>query len=526
MNKKQLLELTKINLLYANPQATTKARGSGKSGKKLTRSLINQYLLSGVLFLAIYGFTMMLTDFSRMPGFFTYYVALFGIIAFSQGISVIYNVFFESQDLAGYLPLPFKQVEIFLAKIVVVALTVIPFTIPVLIVFLLTGIRSGVFIGVVVLSGILQFVLFLALIFSICSFIVFGLTRTKFFKKHKKLVTSLLLVVTMGIAVIGILLMNNQTNSIDFEMMDRSAISIFMPFFYTSAAPFSTKGLLSLLGLLTVTVIMLFLIKLTLLPRLYDQLLDASPGISTEKRTYKKNQNLRQLLLNYNFQLIRDPNLIMQVFSNSVLLPVIFIISFAISGGYDLSFLTNRFVGLVFFAGVAFSLLSVNQMSFVANIISLDKENFLFIRSLPLSMERYLREKFRFACGIQLIINSLIALLTGLIFHLPLLHLVSMILGNIFSTYILSMRYFSRDYRLLQLNWTNIGQLFTRGAGNMGMVFTMMGGILVSGILLVAYGVGTMFISFWLLDLPIFLVFFIGLYSWSRHYQQNFWSRF
>ena len=106
MNKRQLLTLTSVNLRYANPQVTDKARKKGKSGTQLTRYLIQQYVLSGFVFLVIYGLTMIALDFSRLPGFFTYYVALFGVLGFSQGISSIFNVFFDSQDLPAYLPLP------------------------------------------------------------------------------------------------------------------------------------------------------------------------------------------------------------------------------------------------------------------------------------------------------------------------------------------------------------------------------------------------------------------------------------
>lgn len=70
MNKRQLLTLTSVNLRYANPQVTDKARKKGKSGTQLTRYLIQQYVLSGFVFLVIYGLTMIALDFSRLPGFF------------------------------------------------------------------------------------------------------------------------------------------------------------------------------------------------------------------------------------------------------------------------------------------------------------------------------------------------------------------------------------------------------------------------------------------------------------------------
>ncbi len=525
MNKSKLLELTKVNLRYANPQTTNKARKAGKSGQKLTRYIINQYLLSGVIFLVIYGMMMFFIDFSKMPGFFTYYVGLFGIIAFSQGISVIYNVFFESQDLAGYLPLPFRQGDIFLAKLIVVALTIIPFTLPALIVFILTGMHAGIFIVLAIFLALLMFALFLSLIFAVCSFIVFGLTRTKFFKKHKKLVTSLLLVLSVGIAVTGILLMQAQSPA-EYGLDDRAPITVLLPIFYAMAAPFSLNGLLSWGGIIALNLAFVLLIKIALLPKLYEQLLDASPGVSSERRKHKGNQNLRQLLFGYNSQLIRDPNLIMQVFSNSILMPLIFVITFAVTGQFDLSFLDYTYLGAVFFAGVAFAVISVNQMSFVANMISLDKENFLFVRSLPLDMRLYLKEKFRFGCALQLVINLLIVVITGLTFHLPLLHLLSLALGNLIATYLLSLRYFVRDYRLLLLSWTNISQLFTRGAGNLGMVLMMMGTMFGSSLLLVLYVIGVTTFSSWLIDLPALLIFSVICFISYDYYQRNFWQHF
>lgn len=195
MNKKRLKELIKVNLRYANPQQTTQQRDKGKSGKRLTRSLYRQYIYSGLIFLLIYGVVLIFFDFSAMPGTFTYYVALFGVIAFSQGISAIYNVFFESADLPNFLPLPFFQAEVFISKIMVVVLAMLPLVLPVLLVFILTALRAKVFPPLAIVLGLVAFGLFLSIIFSLCSFIVFGLTKTQLFKKHRQLVTSLLLII-------------------------------------------------------------------------------------------------------------------------------------------------------------------------------------------------------------------------------------------------------------------------------------------------------------------------------------------
>src|SRR5699024_181678 len=372
MNKSQLKTLINVNLLYVNPQTTTNARKKGKSVKKLARSLLGGYLFSGIIFQLAYGFIMVMMDFSQLPGYFTYYLALFMILGFSQGISVIYNIFFENQDVQWYSPLPFSQLEIFLAKFVVVAVTIVPFVLPALVLFILTGVRSWIFIGWTLLVSLLLFVLFLVLIFCICSGIVFGMTRTKLFKRHKKTVTSLLLVLSMVISVGGILLMNAQQPDYSSQMQDRTAISFLLPFYQASSQPFTMTGILSLLGLLAFTAIFVAIINKTLVPRFYEQLLSVST-ITIAKRKHKGQLTLPQLLRNYNSQLIKEPNLIMQVFSSSLIMPVTFIISFAVSGQFDLRDTSLQFFGVVFFVGVALSIMIVNPMSFVAIMISLDK---------------------------------------------------------------------------------------------------------------------------------------------------------
>ncbi|MGZ7222918.1 ABC transporter, partial [Streptococcus pyogenes] len=70
MNSRQLFALARVNLRYLNPQVTDRLRKKGKSGRKLTQSIINQYLFSGAIFIFVYAATMFAIDYSKMPGFF------------------------------------------------------------------------------------------------------------------------------------------------------------------------------------------------------------------------------------------------------------------------------------------------------------------------------------------------------------------------------------------------------------------------------------------------------------------------
>ena len=523
MNKRQLLTLTSVNLRYANPQVTDKARKKGKSGTQLTRYLIQQYVLSGFVFLVIYGLTMIALDFSRLPGFFTYYVALFGVLGFSQGISSIFNVFFESQDLPAYLPLPFRQAEIFTAKILVVFLTVAPFVFPLFVLFLLTGMRSQVFILLTLLLAIVLFLVFLVIVFSICSLIVFGLARTKLFREHKKMMTSLLLGISMIVVVVGILMMN-QTSSYDTQIMDRRAIAFLLPFFYIMHSPFAVAGIGSFAIVLVVCLLLLGAIRFFILPKFYDQVAMAVPDHGSVRRKQKSGQGLSQMLFSYNSQLVRDPNLIMQVLSTSLMTPIIFIVTFALSGTFDLGQMDARFCGVFFLAGIALAVMMVNPTSFISTLISLDQQNFLFVRSLPLSMKKYLQAKFRFGLMLQMVLTGGIALLAILLFKMPILLATTFFLGTLLGCYLLCLKYFARDYRLLLLDWTNVSQLFTRGAGTVGMIVGMMVALLLSILLLVGYGFAATMIPFWLLNGPVLLVLLIGSVLWHNYYQRKFWQ--
>ena len=182
----QLKELIRVNLLFANPQVTEKGRAKGKQGHALVRSILSQYLLSTIIFSVIYGAIMFSTDFSKRPELFTYFVGLFGLLGLSQTISAILNVFLESRDIPAYLPLPFKQWTIFIAKLIVVSLAVVPFLLPIFILFLLSSLSAGMPVVLAVCIGICLFICCLLILYFLSSILVFGLAKTSFYKKHIK----------------------------------------------------------------------------------------------------------------------------------------------------------------------------------------------------------------------------------------------------------------------------------------------------------------------------------------------------
>lgn len=526
MNKTKLWQLVSVSLRYASPQMTDKARKKGYSQKKMNRYLIGQFLLVAVLFLILYGGMMATVNFSKMPGFFTMYLGLFAILAIAQGISVIYNIFFESRDLPAYLPLPFTQGEIFTSKILVVMLNVVPYCLPLLALFVLTGLQSQIFWPLALVLGFLAFLLLTGTLLFVGALIVLGLTRTKVFQQHKKVaITALMTLSTVG-AVAGVLLLQGSMNDTDFsQMTDRNTLPIFLPTYWALKQPLTGLGAIGWLVLLGVFVLLTLVIKNGFLPKLYEQLTEITAANQVTRRRSKHNRNLHQQLRSYNLQLLKEPNLLMQVLSSSVLMPVILLISMGFNFRGTLTGLSGKYVGVAFVVGIFLSYLMTNQNSFVANLISLDGPNYEFITSLPIEKKAYLKQKFLLGWLIQAILVSLMVIAVGLVIvPVPLL-IGAGILGGLFGSLIFSLYFFARDYRLLLTNWTNVTQLFGRGGGSLLFAFALFGGMFIGAILITVYALGVGAFAFAPLNpLVIGCVLLIGT-GVILYFKTQFWNK-
>jgi len=186
-----------------------------------------------------------------------------------------------------------------------------------------------------------------------------------------------------------------------------------------------------------------------------------------------------------------------------------------------------KWIGVFFVAGLSLAAFTTNQTALVGNLISLDRKNFEFVRSLPISMRYYLKQKFLLGYLIQLIINMVMVLILTFVLKMSLIMFLTATVGTAWGTYIISLHYFSRDYRLRLTDWTNITQLFTRGGGNLGMIVTMFASIFIGTIMVLIYGVAIAFMEqAWLVNIIVTMLLLTGSILSFRHYQQKFWHQF
>lgn len=216
----------------------------------------------------------------------------------------------------------------------------------------------------------------------------------------------------------------------------------------------------------------------------------------------------------------------MQVLTSSLIMPIVMIGTIVTTSPINLQTLTPKFMGVFFVAGIVFATIMLNQTSFVSNLISLDRENFSFIQSLPLSLEKYLRQKFWVGCKIQMLIAGGVGILIAVVLRFPIFLSLPFIAGISWGTYLLSLHFFSRDYRLLNVTWTNISQLFTRGVGNYGLMIWMFGSLFVGAILIVLYVVAVMInVNPVLLNGGVMIWLAILSVAWLLINRNNFWKK-
>ncbi|MCD2257483.1 ABC transporter [Lactobacillus sp. CC-MHH1034] len=523
-NKRQLKALIEVNLLYINPQATSRQRKQHKNSQQIIRSTMMQYGLLSVLFLFLYGASMFVINLKYRPGLFSQYVMMFALMTLAQSVSAINNVFFESRDLNDYLPLPFQQSAIFLAKFTVIALSNLPFVLPLLALFILTGINGSFgMIGGSIL-GLFLFGLFFTLIFMLCSLLVFGLTHTKVYQSHRKTFTFLLLIVTMVMMVIGILTM--QEHQANIASHDAKKIALFLPLHKLLLQPLTGKSLLTL-GILLISVFLgYYLLKVWLIPSLYTQynLSNAATAAKPSKSYHAR--SLDQLLRHYNLSLLKNPTFLLQSLTTTIFPPLIMIFAGTINQSFDLGKLPGKYFGVFLLAGIALSLMIVNQGALVSNIISLDGPNYAFVKALPIKEKTYLKRKFNLAVGIQMLVLLLVCIAFWLVLKLPFLLALCLLIGTFMGNFVASLRFFARDRRLFVPDWTNVMQLFNRSGGNFGVIFGLITIFILSIVVIVGYvlllnisGIVVVLNSVMLLLIGLL---FIGI---CFYYWKHFWQK-
>ncbi len=491
MKWSNIWELVKINILYSNPSGTKAVQKRNKKKKRknasgTAKTILIQQIYMIILFLFIYLMMFLRMDFATHPGYFSFYTGIFFLISVVNGFSTLYNILYESEDLKLYAPLPVTQHEVFFAKILAGLGQGIVFLMPLLSMFIIA--YWQIWHSPIVILFAVIFILELI----VCSYILSITLVTAMGKQilkspHRKLISTVLMFISTGIAIGMILVLNimgNQGGG-DFRMniSDMPIFPVFRGYYDVIINPVSTESLVHFWPVCLITVILVvFLIK-KVMPDYYQTALytKAKEG----KKRISKDRTLQAGFRHHHLSTIGNATLLTQTF----LMPLIMIFAFGIgffsSLGNRLSVVGTEYFGIAIVIGAVFGIFFIPSSSFVGVGISLERENYYYLKSLPINFYEFLKGKFILFIFIQMAVPLFaITALNFTLLHISGVLFFCFVLGFLGCSIVQGQIMYRRDHRLLVLNWQDISQLFSRGSGqwlSMGLIFLA---LLIAGVVI------------------------------------------
>lgn len=499
MRLKIIKKLVDINILYSSKEANLanlrkkQAKNPGKKVNVSTR-VLGSYIFSSLLMLIIFSNLAIHFPFKERPIYFSGMVSFLLLLVFSTSLTAFYNVFYESKDLASYRPYSFKESEIIIAKGLSVLLPALAGIIPILAYFLVLYIRlaPSLWLGLplMLLSLALLFVS-LALVMVVA---VHFLAQTALFRKYQSIFAN----VMIGIGVLIPLLFVFFTQSISRGIGDQTKeipplIYPIHLFYKIAVEPFSTEAILGLLAWIILTVFLLYLTKKKVFPHFYDViLLNSEEKVKKERRSKEgistTKKGFFRMVLRYHLTLLGQGTGVVTVLFTSAFLPYLMMIGL-ISKIRDSQIVPDIHPPYwlpLFFVGMHIAVLNNNITSLPSIGLSLERENFHFLKSLPFDFARYLKIKFWILVVVQSLLPILILLGISLYLGLHILSMIYLLVAWFLASVILSCHHYFKDFKNLSTNWGSITELLNRSNGIVATVL-----LVIYSLLLVALVIGS-----------------------------------
>ena len=495
MRIKAIKKLVDINILYAiQPSQLQQYRKMQAKNpeRKVNVSLkaIRMYLILGLVYLFLFGLMGSLNQLVGNPGLFANLVSAFALFSMSQGFLVFYNVFYESKDLQSYRPYAFSEAEIIVGKSISVILTLLIAILPMFSYFLVLAFQGGnpflglplALLAIFILSSVITFLILIAVHF---------ITKTAFFRKYKTILSNVILAL-VSVGSFFLYFMINQMNS--RSVVNRTEVKAFFPpvqaFYDFILHPFHAASLLGFLGWVAVAALLFFIVKTKVIPEFYEAALMTGSSVGKRERVHDINiaeaKNLKKFVWRYNIRLLSEGSVIMQAIFMSAFLPYIVIFSMGmgmIQGGLSLtSYLGPRFLLPMMALAVLIATLNSGGSNLTAIGISLERENFDYLKVLPFDLKQYIHLKFWQLFAVQSILPLTLLLITSLVSGMhPVTFLGMVIVWALISLMWSSWGYY-RDYKHLVTNWSNVTELMSR---DNNMVKTLLAIALILGMVIV-----------------------------------------
>ena len=478
MRFNRILTLVKTNLIFATQPAQLQnyrkkqAKNPSKPVNVAMKTLMQQ-LLFAVMFGALFGIPGAISGRSYPPLQFASTVFLFLMILISQALPAIYNVFYESKDFESYLPYAFTELEVVLGKSLSIVVATLQGLLPIVMLFGIHVYFSGGFILFTIPIALLGVLLFSSIVYLLMFLLCFFLAKIPLFRKYQSVIANILVfVISLG-AVIGyqLMLTDSMVNTVLTGKMP-AFIQPVLAFYNAILDPFDMT-VYPMIGLVILAfVAIILLVKFIVLPNFYQAVSQTSSSKVKVERVKQMELDGSKLstkfVIRYTLRQLMEGSVLTQTIISAGILPYLLLIPAVLSfsgGPVEFSFMKilnlNTFLPfamlITFIAGF-----NTGGNNLLAVGISLERENYYYLKVLPFDMHQFLERKFWILFAIQSIIPVILMTVICTVLRLP----IYMTLGIILSWGIISLGLsrwgYARDLKLFTPTWTNVIELLNR----------------------------------------------------------------
>ncbi|EID27512.1 putative membrane protein [Streptococcus mitis SK575] len=486
MRLKVIKKLVDINILYSSKEANLanlRKKQAKNPGKKVNVSarVLSSYIFSSLLLLIFFSNIAFRFPFEESPVHFSFMVAIFLVLAFSTSFTAFYNVFYESKDLASYRPYAFKESEIIIAKGLSVLLPALAGIVPILAYFLALYIRLAPSLWLGFPLMLLSLDLLFVSVTLVMVVAVHFLAQTRVFRKYKSIFSNVMIGIGVLIPLIFVFFLQSTSGRIVDKVRDIPFLLYPIHLFYKIAVePFSTEAILGLFAWIGLTLFLLYLSKKKVFPRFYDViLLNSEEKVKKERRSKERISTTKKgffrMVLRYHLTLLGQGTGVVTVLFTSAFLPYLMMIGL-ISKIRDSQIVPDIHPPYwlpLFFIALFIAVVNNNITSLPSIALSLERENFDFLKSLPFDFARYVKVKFWIIFAVQSFLPILTLLGLSLYLGLPLLSMIYLLVVWTLASVILSCHHYFKDVKNLSTNWSNITDLVNRSNGIVKIVLLL-----------------------------------------------------
>ena len=478
MRFNRILTLVKTNLIFATQPAQLQnyRKKQAKNPSKpvnVAMKTLTQQLLFAVMFGALFGIPGAISGRSYPPLQFGTTVFLFLMILISQALPAIYNVFYESKDFEAYLPYAFTELEVILGKSLSIVVATLQGLLPIVMLFGIHVYFSGGFILFTIPIALLGVLLFSSIVYLLMFLLCFFLAKIPLFRKYQSVIANILVfVISLG-AVIGYQFMvsKSMVNTVLTGKMP-AFIQPVLAFYNAILDPFDMTVYPMIGFVILVFVAIILLVKFIVLPNFYEAVSQTSSSKVKVERVKQMELDGSKLstkfVIRYTLRQLMEGSVLTQTIISAGILPYLLLIpmvlnfSNAPTGFSFINFLNlNTFLPFaMLITFIAFFNTGGNNLLAVG--ISLERENYYYLKVLPFDMHQFLERKFWILFAIQSIIPVILMTVICTVLRLP----IYMTLGIILSWGIISLGLsrwgYARDLKLFTPTWTNVIELLNR----------------------------------------------------------------